>query len=294
MHRDLKPENVLLNRDLMPKIADFGLARTVGSSEVCRTIAGTPGYIAPEVLDVRVPYDFPADVYSLGLVFADMLNQTSCCQWWLADKPEPVKERFLKKWPADKSPATMSDAILKLPKRLTLHVPGERTTAYQLCQDLMELADKDPMPCKLLSVTPKMPSGPPAPRVISPVDAADIAGRLGYTKGSNVMVRVADVWKEGEVDHISTALCPGAAQVRFQGEECEQLILIAPGQFAEFLRPAMQVPLSVERSVITMHGDIAAKGTVERRNRKSRTARTPRPVPEAAKSKCQPAGCCVQ
>merc|ERR1719183_1722293 len=136
------------------------------------------------------------------------------------------------------------------------------------------------MPCKLWSETPKMPSGPPAPRMISPADAADIAGRLGYTKGSNVLVYVGGAWKEGKVDHISTALCPGAAQVRFQGQEGEQLILIAPGQFSEFLRPAIQVPLSVERSVITMAGDSAADGKGERRNRKARTGMTSRPVPE--------------
>merc|ERR1712079_220905 len=81
MHRDIKPDNIILRSDGFPKVADFGLARVVGGQSIHRTIVGTPGYMAPEIEDPRVPYDFAADVYSLGLVFADMLDERWCCRW---------------------------------------------------------------------------------------------------------------------------------------------------------------------------------------------------------------------
>jgi len=54
MHRDLKPENLLLThpkfRKASVKIADFGLSRSIEEDKPAQTIAGTPGYIAPEIL----------------------------------------------------------------------------------------------------------------------------------------------------------------------------------------------------------------------------------------------------
>lgn len=53
MHRDLKPENIILkdnSDDFDIKLADFGLAATI-SSELSIRRCGTPGYVAPEILD---------------------------------------------------------------------------------------------------------------------------------------------------------------------------------------------------------------------------------------------------
>ncbi len=49
VHRDFKPENVLIGADGRPRVADFGLARALGETPR-EAIAGTPGYMAPEVL----------------------------------------------------------------------------------------------------------------------------------------------------------------------------------------------------------------------------------------------------
>lgn len=74
MHRDLKPENILLvseEDDVDCKVADFGLSRLFpeGSARELKTgtLCGTPGYVAPEVLD-RTPYGYPVDVWSLGVI----------------------------------------------------------------------------------------------------------------------------------------------------------------------------------------------------------------------------------
>lgn len=285
LHRDLKPENILLRRDMVPKIADFGLSRIVGRTEVCQTMAGTPGYMAPEIMDVRVPYDFPADMYSFGLIVFDMLSDKSCCEWCMANKPASDKERFLKRWPDGARPTKKSADIIKLQKKAISQVPGERITAHQMCQELLELAETDPMPCKLWSAETKRPTKAPAQRMVSPVDAAEIAGRLGYTKGQPVMIFAEGEVRKGKVEHISTALCPGAAQVRYKIKGEEKTTLICPWQFADVLRPALREPLSGERSIITKAGD-DSEAVVAKATR--------RPVPEVQKSRCRPATCSVQ
>lgn len=79
VHRDLKPENLLLSsKDLDKatiKISDFGLARFISSEELATTTAGTPGYVAPEVLS-REPYDHRCDYWSLAVVMFIMLSGT--------------------------------------------------------------------------------------------------------------------------------------------------------------------------------------------------------------------------
>ena len=105
VHRDIKPENILLNRKGQVKIADFGLAkligqmgevpderpgesvgansgveqRTVGADQAgeCTApgkILGTPRYMAPEQKAQSDSVDHRADIYSLGVVFYEMLT----------------------------------------------------------------------------------------------------------------------------------------------------------------------------------------------------------------------------
>jgi len=74
VHRDLKPENVMLGRDGLVKILDFGIARAVGSdTAVTRTIAGTPEYMAPEQSQGKTT-DQRADLYALGLILYECLT----------------------------------------------------------------------------------------------------------------------------------------------------------------------------------------------------------------------------
>ena len=78
IHRDIKPENILINGQGMVKIADFGLAKVVDGTEgnaITRQsqVLGTLHYIAPELL-AREPADHRADIYSLGVLFYEMLT----------------------------------------------------------------------------------------------------------------------------------------------------------------------------------------------------------------------------
>ena len=79
VHRDIKPENILLNRSGAPKIADFGLALLTGPSTETRLtqtaqVMGTPQYMAPEQIEHPGDVDHRADIYSLGVVFYEMLT----------------------------------------------------------------------------------------------------------------------------------------------------------------------------------------------------------------------------
>lgn len=67
VHRDIKPENVMIGRDGEIKLIDFGLSRRVSDKyTTMTTIAGTPFYMAPEVLDGE--YDSQCDIWSLGVL----------------------------------------------------------------------------------------------------------------------------------------------------------------------------------------------------------------------------------
>ena len=75
-HRDLKPENLLLlaeDDDSAVKIADFGFAKKVKEPKSLSTQCGTPGYVAPEILE-GVPYDERADMWSVGVILYILLG----------------------------------------------------------------------------------------------------------------------------------------------------------------------------------------------------------------------------
>jgi len=80
VHRDIKPENVLIDRKGRVKIADFGLAKILGvDAETLRLtveghVMGTPHYMAPEQVEHPLDVDHRADIYSLGVVFYEMLT----------------------------------------------------------------------------------------------------------------------------------------------------------------------------------------------------------------------------
>ncbi len=80
VHRDIKPENVLLDQKGRVKIADFGLAKILGRETPnwrltgAKDVMGTPHYMAPEQAEHPQAVDHRADIYSLGVVFYEMLT----------------------------------------------------------------------------------------------------------------------------------------------------------------------------------------------------------------------------
>jgi serine/threonine protein kinase len=87
VHRDIKPENLLLDKAGRVKVADFGIARMLGTADAggkagepaapenaTQAAVGTPGYSAPEQKTNPQRVDSRADIYSLGVVFYEMLT----------------------------------------------------------------------------------------------------------------------------------------------------------------------------------------------------------------------------
>ena len=76
VHRDVKPANILYRDDGTPVLTDFGIAKQAGENELTSTgtILGSPYYMSPEQAEGRVALDGRSDIYSLGIIFYEMLT----------------------------------------------------------------------------------------------------------------------------------------------------------------------------------------------------------------------------
>lgn len=161
IHRDLKPENLLYESEestSIIKITDFGLARFV-QEELATTACGTPGYIAPEIVEGK-GYGKEVDYWSIGIILYIMLcgfppfyddnNQklfeaiTSCKY----EFPSPYFDK-------------VSDAAKDLISKILVRDPKERLNADQILshQWIVDLGNNNNLsevPAKIKEYTAKM------------------------------------------------------------------------------------------------------------------------------------------
>ncbi|OIS99174.1 PREDICTED: putative serine/threonine-protein kinase [Nicotiana attenuata] len=91
IHRDIKASNILLDKDLTPRISDFGLAKLIppNMTHVSTRVAGTIGYLAPEYA-IRGQATRKSDVYSYGVLLIEIV--TGRCN---TNTRLPVDEQYL-------------------------------------------------------------------------------------------------------------------------------------------------------------------------------------------------------
>src|SRR5262245_24979838 len=141
VHRDVKPQNVLLTPDGVPKVADFGIARSTASTGNTDpgTVLGTSSYIAPE--QARGEDVGPeTDVYSLGCVLYELLTAQPP---YTGETFYAVAVRHVRD-PVPDVQAVRPDCppeLAALVERCLAKAPAERPTAVEAAAELTALAD---------------------------------------------------------------------------------------------------------------------------------------------------------
>lgn len=160
LHRDLKPSNILMTQDGVPKVADFGLAKSYhadSSSTQTGEIIGTPSYMAPEqAVGVVKKLNETCDVYGLGGLLYKMLTgrppfeSPDPMQTVLAViSDDPITPRKLQ----PQIPRDLENICLKcLAKN-----PGRRyENAKELSADLNRFLNNEPVKARSISVAERV------------------------------------------------------------------------------------------------------------------------------------------
>ena len=154
VHRDLKPSNVLLADDGTPRLADFGLAATVGTADSPH--AGSPFSMSPQQLDGAPPS--PADdLYAFGALAYELLAG------YPPFYPEPRPERVREERPAPlPARAQVPAALEQLVLQCLAKDPGERPArATDLASQLRALA-AEAASCPMAAEAPPLDLQPPS------------------------------------------------------------------------------------------------------------------------------------
>ncbi len=143
IHCDIKPHNILITENMMPKIADFGIARMISSMTMVYTnsVIGSVHYLSPEQASGK-PITAQSDIYSLGIVLYEMLtghvpfdgNTAVAVAMMHVEKTPPPLSTFV-----DGLPECLQRVI---DKALAKDLTKRYATAGEMWQDLKAIKNK--------------------------------------------------------------------------------------------------------------------------------------------------------
>ncbi|MBV9439913.1 MAG: Stk1 family PASTA domain-containing Ser/Thr kinase [Candidatus Eremiobacteraeota bacterium] len=161
LHRDVKPANILVTKDDVVKLSDFGIARAVSEHTLGVTqpgmVMGSVSYISPEQAQ-NLEIDERSDLYSVGVVLYQMLTGRLP---FSADTPVAVALKHVAEPPPPIDPASgVSPAVAAIVARLLRKDPAERfSSATELASTLREARERP-----LVAHGPSLPPELTAPR----------------------------------------------------------------------------------------------------------------------------------
>ncbi|MGJ8676781.1 MAG: serine/threonine-protein kinase [Akkermansiaceae bacterium] len=130
LHRDIKPANIIIDENANPVLIDFGLSHHRDDSTAKGgTVFGTDGYTAPEILLPPYRADQRADVFSLGILFYELVTGTLPEEVFISPSHlAPVDSRY--------------DAVIK--KSISTNLEDRHLSTQQFAEDMRKASTTEP------------------------------------------------------------------------------------------------------------------------------------------------------
>jgi len=144
IHRDIKPQNIMITRDGVIKVMDFGIAKMINSESITMTdkAIGTVDYISPEQASGK-PVGFYSDIYSVGIMLYEMTTGTLP---FVAESPMAVAMMQMQNDP--QSPTEINASLPRGLEQIILKAmnkdPDDRFSSCATMDKALEVLCQDP------------------------------------------------------------------------------------------------------------------------------------------------------